>query len=572
MFKKLKKQHLFLLVGFVLILAIFLPLKPALAFSVWGKAIASAIVNLVMGIFVLVSIGFISFTEAILRFVLSPYFITLSYTTNPFVTLGWTITREFANMFFAVIIVIIGISTALRINEYQWQKTLPKLIIIALLINFTPVILGLIIDATNIVMNFFIQGISENVVFINIVKTWYQYNVDLVTDVNVGYGEIIFFPFFFIGFNLISGMIYLLFAVLFIFRYAMLWALIIVSPIAFICYILPGTKQVYDMWWKQFIQWCLVGVFGTFFIYLSDQMLYLIMSGEFLREEKIAGIEGWTMVNALMPYFVLVIFLFIGLAVSLSFAPQGTNALFSLAQKGTTSGTAWATKKYFRTLGQVPAVSRATEGTRRRLENAAVINRIPGLKPGTLEKGKGKIIDQTTKELEKTPDTIQGNTDLKKIADQRPLTKDAHRQRAIALNILAKRKELEDKHKSMLNQSQQHGLDVNAILKARPDFASHLTKTDPATNQQVPMTIKEAMTKQEPGEFWKNVQKEAFDNNNVVYEAALHPRLIELGRNAKQEIKKAYKDKFKTLTIIPSDREERRAMIKSAKHLRGPRW
>ena len=166
-------------------------------------------------------------------------------------------------------------------------------------------------------------------------------------------------------------------------------------------------------------------------------------------------------------------------------------------------------------------------------------------------------MDETVKDLEKIPNTIQGNDALKKIVDQRPLTKDSHRQRAVALNVLAKRKELEDKHKDMINQSQQHGLDVNAILKARPDFASHLTKTDRVTNQQVPMNVREAVNKQKPGEIWQNIQKEALDNKTVSGAIVMNERaFLQFGRHADKETKQ------KLISNLQKLRREGHASIK----------
>ena len=126
-----------------------------------AQLIVSRSIQGIMSMIIVLPVLLFSVAEKFLRFILGPNFITVPYTTNEFVTLGWTLTRDFANIFFIIFLVIIGLATALRLGEYQWQKTLPLLIGIALLINFTPVILGLIIDASNIVMNFFIEGIAK---------------------------------------------------------------------------------------------------------------------------------------------------------------------------------------------------------------------------------------------------------------------------------------------------------------------------------------------------------------------------------------------------------------------------
>ena len=93
----------------------------------------------------------------ILNAVISTGLISLSYTNpagNPFIAVGWELTRGLTNIIFVVALLAIGLGTALKINDYQAKKALPLLIVIALLINFTPVILGVIVDASNIIMNY----------------------------------------------------------------------------------------------------------------------------------------------------------------------------------------------------------------------------------------------------------------------------------------------------------------------------------------------------------------------------------------------------------------------------------
>ncbi|GAI48319.1 unnamed protein product, partial [marine sediment metagenome] len=133
-----------------------------------------AIVVAILQIPLLLANVFLSMSIAILGVVTSPGFISLSYTNpagNEFLAVGWALTRDLANIGFVIILVIIGLATALKIREYQWQKTLPLLIGIALLINFTPVILGLIVDASNIMMHFFLGDMVD---FTFVATIWHE--------------------------------------------------------------------------------------------------------------------------------------------------------------------------------------------------------------------------------------------------------------------------------------------------------------------------------------------------------------------------------------------------------------
>ncbi len=85
----------------------------------------------------------------------------IKFTTDPIVVAGWTIVRDLTNMFFVLILLIIAFATILRIENYGMKQLLPKLIIAALLINFSLVLAGPIIDFSQILTQFFIDEIDK---------------------------------------------------------------------------------------------------------------------------------------------------------------------------------------------------------------------------------------------------------------------------------------------------------------------------------------------------------------------------------------------------------------------------
>jgi len=306
-----------------------------------GQLIAARLIQAVVAVFTLIPVALFGLAERLLRFILGPNFISVPYTRNEFVIFGWGLTRDLANIFFIIFLVIIGLATALRISEYQWQKTLPLLIGIALLINFTPVILGLIIDASNIIMNFFTSGIAEGGFFVSRMEAY----LDSITNMIKGadwtepgsYFAILVAPSVYAIFNLMAAIIYFLFCILFILRYVALWTLIILSPIAFLCYILPHTRRIFSLWWNQFLQWCIIGIAAAFVIYLGDHLLYFIMGGGFASEPQY---EGWGLANQIIPYCIVLGFLLFGFLGALSTSAMGATAVISVAQKGVkTAGT-----------------------------------------------------------------------------------------------------------------------------------------------------------------------------------------------------------------------------------------
>src|SRR3989338_8231957 len=75
---------------------------------------------------------------------------------------AWVIIRDLCNMFFILILLVVAFAAILRIESYQWKKILPKLLIMAVLINFSRTFCGLIIDASQIIMLTFVNAWAGN--------------------------------------------------------------------------------------------------------------------------------------------------------------------------------------------------------------------------------------------------------------------------------------------------------------------------------------------------------------------------------------------------------------------------
>ena len=80
------------------------------------------------------------------------------FTKMPVVVTGWKIARDFANLFFIALLIYVAFGYILRINTKNNQKLLVNIIIMAVLINFSLMIGGIIIDASNVFFNYFIFG------------------------------------------------------------------------------------------------------------------------------------------------------------------------------------------------------------------------------------------------------------------------------------------------------------------------------------------------------------------------------------------------------------------------------
>src|SRR3989344_8276587 len=81
---------------------------------------------------------------------------------NSTVSIGWTVSRDIANLGFVLAIIIIAFATILRIESYQMEKLPANLITAALLVNFSLVFAGIFIDFSGILTNFFINRATSN--------------------------------------------------------------------------------------------------------------------------------------------------------------------------------------------------------------------------------------------------------------------------------------------------------------------------------------------------------------------------------------------------------------------------
>lgn len=228
----------------------------------------------------------------------------------PMVQAGWTFCRDFANMFFILLLAFIGLSTILKLKEYESKKTLPRLIMIALLVNFSPVIVGFIIDSANLVTNFFIGNVGNLAGLASLLRGDGGITNHILTAGNliltgptdeflINAPGFLIYGIALIVFFLYASWIYFLFTLIFLLRIVYLWMFTILAPIAFLSYVLPPNKWAkkifpsilhWDEWWERLIQWAIVGIPMGFFLYLANYLLGLDIETIFPVSE-LGGLE-----------------------------------------------------------------------------------------------------------------------------------------------------------------------------------------------------------------------------------------------------------------------------------------
>jgi len=286
--------------------------------------------------------GFLGLANALLTWVvnisLSGDWALTSPAKNELINVGWTLTRDLANIGIVLGLVFIGLGTALRLTEFKTQKAFVWLLIIALFINFTPLICGLIVDASNILMKFFLPtGVSSEIGKTFLEKVFRAHMGGLL---EMFAGKVAFASIFkflvLIAIGFIGGFALILFAALFLLRMVAIPILVILSPIAFFCYIFDQTKKYFEMWWNQLLQWSLIGAVGGFFLYLTHHCLRVIEKTPLIWQRAVPtgaiGSEAAVFLGTVSSYFVVLAFLVIGLLATFQFSPMGAKELTAWAK------------------------------------------------------------------------------------------------------------------------------------------------------------------------------------------------------------------------------------------------
>jgi hypothetical protein len=333
-----KKSALFLLLALTIIY--FAIPQPAFAWSwPWDWAtdeISAGLLNVLIGLVFAIPLAVVTLAATISK-LLFGIVETLAisgakYTTSDAVQLGWPIVRDLANMMIVLGSIVIGISTALRFRDYEAKKLLFPLIIAALLVNFSKVICEVFIDGSNIIIKYFFDKASNGG------GGWITPSADLFALIGtigtkdpVNFVPIVLSMTFFYFIEFFTDLLY---ACLLLFRMIAMQILLILSPLAFVCYVFPATKNIWNMWWKNFFQWCIIAIPAGLFYFIGESMISKNASQPTADFGAIvdAGIKAYLTSTAgtiLIPG----IFLIAGFLFSLQFSAMGAGAIMSFANK-----------------------------------------------------------------------------------------------------------------------------------------------------------------------------------------------------------------------------------------------
>ncbi|HVO28939.1 MAG TPA: hypothetical protein VMT81_03085, partial [Candidatus Paceibacterota bacterium] len=229
-----------------------------------------------------------------------------------FVQKGFGVTLSIANLGFVLGIIIIAIATILRRETYGYKSLLWKLVVAAILVNFSLVIAAPIFNLGNEFTQYFLDCIDPSLgcnaganstqqlasmnnfalklsgafnpqrsidfasSTVNGASSTAAFSQSQSSSLGASFGQMLvpIFSVLFVAFELIAIVIVLaVFVVQLIIRYVYIAILAILMPFAWLGWVFPTMRSWWSKWWDQFIRWTFFAPIVVFFIYLAIAMM-----------------------------------------------------------------------------------------------------------------------------------------------------------------------------------------------------------------------------------------------------------------------------------------------------------
>ncbi|MBI2607441.1 MAG: type IV secretion system protein [Candidatus Doudnabacteria bacterium] len=189
---------------------------------------------------------------------------------------AWVIVRDFMNLIFILALIVISLATILRVESYNYKKLLGRLILMAILINFSKVIAESLISVADMITSIFVGNNqsfgTQYGVFINGLVGEGKGILETLTSTNTA-GQALAQGIFKVILLMVMTVSFLAVAGLLVIRLVGLWFLTMISPIAYALYILPATQQYAKQWWDTFIKYLIWAPVAVFFLRIGEALL-----------------------------------------------------------------------------------------------------------------------------------------------------------------------------------------------------------------------------------------------------------------------------------------------------------
>ena len=168
---------------------------------------------------------------------------------------AWSAFRDIANVAFVIAFMVIVYSqiTSAGISNYGIKKLLPRIVVAAILVNVSFYICAIAVDISNIVGASIFTLLKDSIdVGSEIETTQWESSVGNILGIAAtGIGVVLLV----VALTMAPAVLlaFVLIILILIARQALIILLIVVSPLAFVAYLLPNTEDWFKKWWKAFV-------------------------------------------------------------------------------------------------------------------------------------------------------------------------------------------------------------------------------------------------------------------------------------------------------------------------------
>lgn len=195
------------------------------------------------------------------------------------VEIGISYTLQTANIGFVLVIIIIAFATILRSQSYGIKQMIWRLVLAAILVNFSLLIAGILIDFSHVLSRNFIGngGISTGIVS-QLSPQSFLINPKDVTEAITGIWTNGFLKMWVLSAFLavvywIMSIVVGAIGIMLVYRYVTLAILLILMPIAWLLWVTPRFSSKFGEWWDSFLKQAMFLPAVSFFLWLGTNVV-----------------------------------------------------------------------------------------------------------------------------------------------------------------------------------------------------------------------------------------------------------------------------------------------------------
>lgn len=259
---------------------------------------------------------------------------------------GWLILRNLANIFFIIALLVVGLRILFQQSAAGTARGfILRLVIMALLVNFSLVIAQGVVGIADTVQSQFLPGntrviealgsklMVEPIVSFRTAVGGGDADGQIQGDANIGD---IAKPIVLLMLALAAFFSFLAIAAFLAVRLVALMILYMVSPIAYVSFVMDETRSYTSKWWSEFMKYAFVTPILVFFLNIaalvatttSSGQGNVIKIGDNLEAGIVAG--GLTIVS----HFIVILIIFAGMKFAMSSGHAGAGKIVDYAKKG----------------------------------------------------------------------------------------------------------------------------------------------------------------------------------------------------------------------------------------------